>query len=521
MRDGATQSTLRRQFFAVLVPANLLGALVSFAYFTFIDSMAPTAAEASLRGSVAFFIVGFSALTAMVYVSIRRWARALEPVEDRKPTSAEARRRALLLPYALAGITFGAWALAGILWGVVRPWSLGALTPERALRFIFGTTLVAGTATTALVFLITEQLWRKELPGFFPDGDPSAVPGVFRLRVRTRLLVVFLLVGLVPLSVLGMMSYRRAASLPGLDPASAASVVGTLLVSSIFIAAVGIAVAVGLALFVAHSVAAPLREVQAAMRDVERGNLEARCTVVSNDEIGTVAEGFNRMVHGLRERQFLRETFGKYVSPEVRDEILAGRISLEGQLHEVTILFADLRDFTPWVEATPPREVVSDLNAYFSEMDAAIRGHGGLVLQFIGDEIEAVFGAPIPRADHAELAVRAALEMRARLDRWNGDRQRAGKMPLRHGIGIHTGRVLAGNIGSSERLAYALVGDAVNLASRIQDLNKQFGSDILVSDTTRRLLDGGIALERLPAVRVKGKSAEVEVYQLTRSPHTT
>src|SRR5258708_10427122 len=111
MRDGATQSTWRRQFFAVLVPANLLGALVSFAYFTFIDSMAPTAAEANLRGSVAFFIVGFSALTAMVYVSIRRWSRALESVEGRKPTSAAARRRALLLPYALAVLTFGAWAL--------------------------------------------------------------------------------------------------------------------------------------------------------------------------------------------------------------------------------------------------------------------------------------------------------------------------------------------------------------------------------------------------------------------------
>src|SRR5436309_24025 len=133
MRDGATQSTLRRHFFVVLVPANLLGALVSFAYFTFIDAMAPTATGASLRGSVAFFIVGFSALTAIVYVSIDRWSRPLESVDDQRPTSPEARRRALLLPYALAGITFCAWAMAGVLWGVVRPLLLGALTPERAL----------------------------------------------------------------------------------------------------------------------------------------------------------------------------------------------------------------------------------------------------------------------------------------------------------------------------------------------------------------------------------------------------
>ena len=112
------------------------------------------------------------------------------------------------------------------------------------------------------------------------------------------------------------------------------------------------------------------------------------------------------------------------------------------------------------------------------------------------------------------MAVRAALDMRRRLAAWNAERQRAGKPPLRHGIGIHTGSVLAGNIGSSERHSYALVGDPVNLASRIQNLNKEFGSDILVSGATRRRLDGQFELVPLPAVRVKGKADEVEVYRL-------
>ena len=165
-------------------------------------------------------------------------------------------------------------------------------------------------------------------------------------------------------------------------------------------------------MFAANSVATPLSLVETAMAAVERGRLDTRCAVVVNDEIGAVAEGFNHMVHGLRERERVTETFGKYVTPEVRDEILAGRISTEGELKDVTVLFADLRDFTPWVEATEPREVVRDLNGYFTEMEHAVRGHGGLLLQFIGDEIEAVFGAPLSRSDHAEQAVRAAAEMR-------------------------------------------------------------------------------------------------------------
>jgi len=271
---------------------------------------------------------------------------------------------------------------------------------------------------------------------------------------------------------------------------------------------------VRLARFVAGSVAAPLRDVQAAMARVGEGSLDARCAVVSNDEIGAVAAGFNSMVAGLRERELIRETFGKYVSPEVRDEILAGRASLAGGAREVTILFADLRDFTPWVGSSPPAEVVADLNAYFTEMDAAIRAHGGLVLQYIGDEIEAVFGAPVADPGHAESAVLAALEMRARLDAWNAARLAVGKTALRHGIGIHTGTVIAGNIGSSKRLSYALVGDAVNLTSRIQALNKDFGTHTLVSSATRARLKAAFDLKPLPAVRVKGRAAEVEVYSL-------
>ena len=147
-------------------------------------------------------------------------------------------------------------------------------------------------------------------------------------------------------------------------------------------------------------------------------------------------------------------------------------------------------------------------------MVESIRQHNGLVLQFIGDEIEAVFGAPLPLNDHPEHAVRAALEMRKRLDLMNAGLEKQGYCPLRHGIGIHTGSVVAANIGSRDRKSYAMVGDTVNLASRIQGLNKELNTDILISSTTREMLSDDIMAMKLPAMKVKGKKQPVEIYKI-------
>ena len=510
--DGTSWVTLR-----ILGIGNLLGAVVSFFYFRFVDS---SAAELPGVGGleIGFSVVAFAMLIFIGYRFSRRWAAPLtswtgpDGVPD--ATVAMVRRRALLFPYVLAGVSVVGWLLASVLWGVVWPLLAGTLAPHRIARAFFGNTVIAGGVTCTFIFFSVEHYWRRRLPGFFPDGDLSSVRNAPRFSVRARLLAIFFMVSLVPLSVLAMLAYTRALALVGADPAAAAEAVDGLRLIILFILAAGIIAAVGLSIFAANSVAGPLKDVETAMAEVERGRLDGHAPVVSTDEIGAVAEGFNRMLHGLRERELVKETFGKYVTPEIRDEILAGRISGEGELKEVTVLFADIRDFTPWVEATAPRDVVRDLNEYFTEMAEAIRAQHGLVLQFIGDEIEAVFGAPIASRDHAAMAVRAALDMRARLRAWNARREAAGKPALRHGIGIHTGTVLAGNIGGAERLSYALVGDPVNLASRIQGLTKDFQVDILISEATRKSIDSGVTVEELPAVRVKGRAEEVNVYKV-------
>jgi adenylate cyclase len=498
---------------------NLLGAIVAFLYFRVVDNTATDSASRVGLHEIVYSIIVFAALVAIGQWYGSRWMAPVTRAGAGEPLSpseaALARRRALIFPFFLAGLTFLGWVMAGLIYGLVMPLMMGReLSASQAARQVFGLTVIAGGVTTAFIFFASEHAWRQRLPFFFPEGDLSLVPRVPRLVVRVRLLAIFLMIGVVPLAVLGVLAYTRALDLLGADAATAGQIVSGLRVTILFLLGVGVAAAIGLSIFAANSVAGPLKDVENAMAEVERGRLDGHAPVVSTDEIGAVAEGFNRMLHGLRDRELVKETFGKYVTPEIRDEILAGRISGEGELKEVTVLFADIRDFTPWVEATAPRDVVHDLNEYFTEMAEAIRDHRGLVLQFIGDEIEAVFGAPIASRDHAAMAVRAALEMRGRLRAWNARRETAGKPALRHGIGIHTGTVLAGNIGGAERLSYALVGDPVNLASRIQGLTKDFKVDILISEATRKSIDPSVPVEELPAVRVKGRAEEVNVYKV-------
>ncbi|MBA7679812.1 Adenylate cyclase 1 [subsurface metagenome] len=147
-------------------------------------------------------------------------------------------------------------------------------------------------------------------------------------------------------------------------------------------------------------------------------------------------------------------------------------------------------------------------------MTEAIKENRGLVLQYVGDEIEAVFGAPVSYDDHTDMAVEAALGMRRRLILLNQNLEKQGFSPFQHGIGIHTGAVLAGNIGSKDRISYALVGDTVNLASRIGGLTKEFSCDIILSQTTYNLLTGDFSTEQLSAVKVKGKKEGVMIYKL-------
>ena len=243
--------------------------------------------------------------------------------------------------------------------------------------------------------------------------------------------------------------------------------------------------------------------------------------------VGLQVAGFNLMAvltgwmvdrqrRQQKERDFLNYTFGQYVSREVRDEILSGRVTLKGELKEVTVLFSDLRDFTKLTETISPQEVVTVINTYFKSMSEAITSHHGLILQFVGDEIQAVFGAPVALENHQQCAMDAALEMRTRLSRVNLNLINQGYPALDHGIGLHTGKVVAANIGSPQRLSYTMMGKTMNIASRIQELNKKYKTDILISAAVRKGLKQLTGINPLKPIVVKGISEPLQIYQIEK-----
>jgi adenylate cyclase len=273
-------------------------------------------------------------------------------------------------------------------------------------------------------------------------------------------------------------------------------------------------VTVGMSLLMAREVNTLAGDLAQAMRKVADGKLETQLEVTSTDEYAELNEGFNNMALGLQERERLRDAFSRYVAPELAEQVMQHGVSLGGQLVNASVLFADIRDFTALVEKETPMEVVALLNAYFAAVEPVIQAEGGWINRFGGDSLLAVFGAPLSREDHIQQAVRAALRIREAVGQLNAQLEKANQPSIRIGIGIHTGEMIAGNVGSPARMEYTVHGDVVNLASRIDGLNKEWGTEILVSEEVFTSINLGDNARAMPAVNVKGKTRPIQVYAL-------
>lgn len=274
-------------------------------------------------------------------------------------------------------------------------------------------------------------------------------------------------------------------------------------------------------LVVAWRVSVSLTRPMYAMVDVAQairaGDLTRRTDLHGRDSIGRLGTAMDEMAKGLQERDRVKDVFGRYIAKQAAEQLMTGPLNLGGQEKRVTILFSDIRGFTTMAETMTPEQVVAFLNEYFTEMVDAVMEQEGMLDKFLGDGLMAVFGSFGDQPDHARRAVLAALRMKSLLAKINGDRAMRGKPPVAIGIGIHTDDVIVGSIGSKQRLEFTHIGDGVNVASRVQALNKEYQTTILVTGATYELLKGEFEMKPIAEVTLRGKTRSLPIYEVLSS----
>jgi adenylate cyclase len=265
----------------------------------------------------------------------------------------------------------------------------------------------------------------------------------------------------------------------------------------------------------------PIEKLAGLIQHVARGdfNIKAKHLVKSHDEVGDLAAAFDNMTEGLKERDKVKNLFSKFHGSSVAEDLLKNDIGVGGQNKQVTVFFSDIRGFTSFSEQRTPEEVVQMLNEYFEVMVSIINRNHGVVDKFIGDAIMAVWGVPHSSGRDTQNAVKACLEMRKALLELNQKRESKGQTPLMIGMGLHAGPAISGTIGSSERMEYTVIGDTVNMTSRIESSTKAFGTDLLISEAVYDKVQDEFATEVAGTAEVKGKAEPIKLYKVIGFRH--
>jgi adenylate cyclase len=446
---------------ATLVVANAVGALVVAVLGLFIipgpsvfsgDSAPVTFVVLPLYVAVAFAAgVGVGTRQALVTLS---WTRS-----DRPPTPSQAQ--------ATFRVPLRLMRLQGLLWAgavVVLTVAYGLAEPRNLPRALFSI-LFGGVVVCAVAFLLTEFVLRPVSARALRVQAPAR-----RMGVRARLMLAWACGSAIP--VVGVMVVASYALVR--DDISAARLATTILALGVLMLAVGLL----LMELVSRATMAPIRTVQSAMESVAGGDLSAEIALFDGTELGDLQAGFNDMAAGLREREKLRDLFGRHVGEQVAAEAMTQRIELGGEERDVAVVFVDVIGSTERSSTERPADTVRALNRFFTVVVEEVERRGGLVNKFMGDAALAVFGAPTRQADAAGTALAAARAVMARLA------EDVPEMPA--GAGVAAGCVLAGNVGTPERFEYTVIGDPVNEAARLADLAKADGGLMASGDVVAR-----------------------------------
>lgn len=464
--QGPRQLRIRIQLLltGMLVTTNVVGALVVFVVNTWaIPSPAPNremviALAIAIPTYVVLAVIVGAVWGTTSALRALRWATQPDVDPDRTQ-----RAQALRVPLTLTAAQFSIWLGATALFTTLTL----VLQPSRAIGT--GLTVSIGAVVVAgISYLLTEFTLRPIAARALEDVRVTRrVRGV---GVGPRMAIFWTLGTAAP--VIGLL----IAAILALTPAGDEATLRQLAIVTIIVCGIVLVFGFLLTDLNARSVVAPLLSVRDAMQEVESGNLDADVVVYDGTELGQLQAGFNDMVHGLRERELIRDLFGRHVGHEVASAAAAlgaGEIELGGETRACTVLFVDLVGSTTYATEHSPTEVVAVLNRFFAVVVDEVDRHHGLVNKFIGDAVLAIFGAPVEIEDHAGAGLAAARAMATRL---------AEEVPeIGAGIGVATGQVVAGNVGHQQRFEYTVIGDAVNSAARLTDLAKDVPGCVLAS----------------------------------------
>ncbi|PRQ12175.1 adenylate/guanylate cyclase domain-containing protein [Corynebacterium sp. 13CS0277] len=449
---------------ATVLTSNVLGAVAVMVFLRYavplpeFDDMARDDSRLTVAGIayLAFALIAGIIVTLMLFRPVLVWQR--HP-EDQDPNMI--RNLVMRIP------TYQA-VLCGVVWlvGIAIVTVIAATDSSRVALVVFLTTLLGGSMVVLFTYLEAQRLMRPVAAAALARRfeDSTLEP-----PVQQRLVLTWLLTSGAPAVGVVLMVWGQRAGFFGTDPAAILPAVVSLALTGVVAGFLGTALAI-------MGVVDPIRELQQAINRVRRGDTDTQVDIYDGSEIGVLQAGFNEMMRGLKERQRVRELFGRYVGIEVARRALEERPTLGGEDRKVAVLFIDVIGSTTFAVSHTPEEVVQALNDFFEHVVDVVHRHKGIINKFQGDAALAVFGAPLPVTDATGHALAAARELKAELK----------DMELACGIGVASGHVVAGHIGGHDRFEYTVIGDAVNQAARLTELAKDTPGRVLTSAATLR-----------------------------------
>ncbi|HAT71247.1 MAG TPA: hypothetical protein DCS63_00335 [Elusimicrobia bacterium] len=507
MTNAASKTERKKEldeFFRILSIPLLLAVVnstffkMAMAAFTGTPKMNGNLVNVTLGGHYigASFGFSFGVLTLLTYL----WGRPAHLYINKPEESLKAKIRS-----RLGNIYRDAFAMVLLVQAVTL--AVAALAPGTVSRAEYGAAGVAFLAQAALLVVYIDAHLSKQkklMEALYTPVELSRLRPGFSLPIYVRIATLITGFAILPFALVYLVFLNRVPW----DKFSGELVMMLFISSALLLNGLST---------IYNGIQLPLDGLIAKMRRVAGGDYDVRTRIYFSDEVAYLKAGFNEMVDGLKEREALQDTFGKYLSIEIARELIKNKkVNLGGEDMEAAVMFCDIRNFTPLSEKMSAAMLVEFLNNYFHYITPPITANHGVINKFIGDAVMAIYTPLLGSDDYAADAVRAAVEMRKALVEFNA----AGKTPgiVDFGIGIHAGKLVGGNIGTAFRLEYTFIGDTVNIASRLESKTKDFNTDILVSgpalERARGSLGGTFKFEALGKAALKGKAEPVEIYKV-------